>query len=136
MIKLILLLSWLAVGVVMLLANAMFMLSRIFKRKQKILPPKPIVIPDFPISEIDAVIQNRNSTVDQLAAVAKAIAVHHPIEPRTNGKTSKSAKHLLDIIFTMSGHKNMTDELRNSMYDELSQNNPSYGREFARARKT
>ncbi|GHV07202.1 hypothetical protein AGMMS50229_13540 [Campylobacterota bacterium] len=134
MVKLILLFLWLSMIAVVALANVGFLISKVFHLSRKPPPVKPVVIPDFPIKEIESVIKDKNSTLAMLTAVAKAIIAHHPIDPKKDGKTSKEAKFLLDLIFTMAGHKNMSNEFQDEMYAGLIDSNPTYARDFDRAR--
>ncbi|MDR3162485.1 MAG: hypothetical protein LBT81_01310 [Helicobacteraceae bacterium] len=134
MVKVLLLVIWAVVVVVVFMANVAFVGTRLFRRTKRPHLAKPIVIPDFPLDVMEEIIRNKNSDIKELSAVAMAIAEHHPIEPKKDGKTDKAAKHLLELIFTLAGHKNMTGEMRSDMYAKLEAANPSYKKEFDRAK--
>jgi hypothetical protein len=133
MIKLLLLTIWAILVIIVFIATLAFLLMQIFPTKPKTIKKAPIIIPDMPLPQMEEIAQNKSSDAASLEAVLRAIAAHHPIEPKKDGKTSKAAKHLLDLIFTMGGHKNMSNELQTAMYTLLSEANPSYKKDFDRA---
>ncbi|MDR0747395.1 MAG: hypothetical protein LBE89_05820 [Helicobacteraceae bacterium] len=139
MIKVLLLLIWAVVAVVVFAATVAFVGTKsvgagLFAGAKRPQRAEPAVVPDFPLNVMEDIIRNKNSDIKELSAVALAIAAHHPVEPKKGGKTDKAAKHLLELIFTLAGHKNMTSEMRSEMYAKLEVANPSYKKDFDRAK--
>lgn len=102
---------------------------------KKPLPKKKVQVPNIDIEKMEEIVQNKTSDEASLIAVIKALAAHHKIPPKNGDKVDKLAKRYLDIIFTMASHKNMSPQLQDEMYDILSEANPSYIRDFGRARR-
>ena len=134
MIKLLLLSIWVILVIIVCVAIFAYLMMQLFGGNTKPPPKVAIIIPDMELSKMEEIVQDKTSDIASLELVVRAIAAHHPIEPKKDGKTSKAAKHLLDLIFTMAGHKNMSPELQETMYDLLSESNPEYKRDFDRAR--
>lgn len=133
MIKLTLIAIWIILCAILFVSVNIYALAQIVRMSRQPKKPKPIVIADMEIAQMERIAQDKNSEAETLRSVAEALIAHHAIEPKKQGKTGKEAKRLLDIIFTMAGHKNMPQTLRGDMLDRLSAANPSYAREFERA---
>lgn len=135
MIKVTLLGIWAVLTLILLIAIFSFTIFKIAQMIRKPPPPKAIVIPNIPIGEMERIIQDKNSPMEKLISVIRALVAHHPIPPKKDGKPTKEGKRYLDLIFTMAGHKSMTPQLQDEMYDVLTEANPTYLREFNRARR-
>lgn len=77
--------------------------------------------------------KDKNTTEDKLAIIIHSFVEYHPLPPKENEQTSKQGKHMLEMIFTLSGHSHMSDELRGEMFRELKSQNPEYKDEFKNA---
>jgi hypothetical protein len=132
-IKLTLIAIWIILSAILFLSVNMYALAQSARMLKAPKKPKPIVIADMEIAQMEQIVQDKDSPFKALQSVADALIAHHMIAPKKEGKTSKEAKRLLDIIFTMAGHKNMQSEARGDMLDRLSEANPSYAKDFDRA---
>lgn len=135
MVKLALMTIWVILVFIVFIAVLVYTLLKIYQMLRKVPPKKKKMVPDIAVEKMEEIVQDKKSTADQLVAVIKALAAHHQIPPKKGDKPDKVAKRYLDIIFTMASHNNMTVELQDEMYDILSEANPSYTREFSRARR-
>ena len=129
MTKTIIFLFWIIVVLAAAASFFVILISSILKKPYK--PPKK-KIKYYSISEIEATIQNKTATKDLLAEIIDSFIEYHPIPPKVNGANPKDAKKLLDMIFTLSGHTNMDNTLRQNMFDRLIEANPAYKIEFKR----
>ena len=133
MIKLTLIAIWIILIAILFLSVNFYVLGNVFHRDRRAKKTKPTVVADIAIAEMERTVKDKNSATEALRGVIEALIAHHTIEPKTDGKTSKEAKRLLDIIFTMAGHKNMPTELRSDTLRRFSEKNPSYSSDFERA---
>ncbi|MDR2152593.1 MAG: hypothetical protein LBO72_07220 [Helicobacteraceae bacterium] len=133
MIKLTLISIWIILSAILFLSVNIYALSQIIRINKRPKKPKPIVVANMEIAEMERIVQDKNSAIEALQNVIEALIAHRQIEPKKNGKTGKDAKRLLDIIFTMAGHKNMPIQLRDETLKRFGEANPSYANDFNRA---
>ena len=134
MIKLTLLSIWALLAFVLALGILTSVAVKLYEAFRTVPVKKAPPIPDVPLEQMEKIVQDKNSPTPQLIKVIKALAAHHHIPPKKDGKPPKEAKRYLDMIFTLASHKSMNEELVQEMYDLLTETNPSYLREFNRAR--
>jgi hypothetical protein len=132
--KLTLVAIWVILAAISFATINVYAIMQIARQNRKPPKAKPIVIPNMAIEEMERVVHDKNSAIETLIAVIDALIAHHLIEPKKDGKAGKEAKRKLDLIFTMAGHKNMTNELRNDADNRLIEKNPSYAKDFDHAR--
>jgi len=106
-------------------------LSNLFKKPY--VPPKKIV-KYYSLKEIEAIVQNKDAPKKELKRIIDALVEYHHIPPKEQKEHIKKAKKLLDMIFTLSGHTNIDDDLRQDMFDRLIRTNPDYKSDFIRGR--
>lgn len=135
MIKVALIAIWFILIFIILSAVFVYTILKIYQMYKKPPPKKKQPVPNIDLDSMEAIVQNKNSDELALISVIKALVAHHKIPPKNGDKVDKLAKRYLDLIFTMASHKNMSSELQDEMYDLLSEANPSYIRDFGRARR-
>lgn len=120
---------WAIFVLITLVGFFIFVLAPLFIR-----PKKPVVYktPFFSMSKIEQMIQNPNTEIKDLKTLIKSFSIYHKIPEKENGNSPKKAKTMLDLIFTLSGHSNMSGELRQDMFNEFIKANPQYEQEFRR----
>jgi hypothetical protein len=133
LIKLTLVAIWIILCAILFLSVNIYAIFHILGFNRRTPPPKPIVVPNMSIDEMERIVQRKESSIGDLRNVLEALIARPAIEPKKDGKTGKTAKRALDLVFTMAGHKSMTDALRGDMYSRLSAANPSYAKDFDRA---
>jgi hypothetical protein len=133
-IKLTLLSIWLLLAFVLLAGILSFIALKIYEAFKKEPVKKAPPVPNMPLKEMEALVQDKNTPRDDLIKVIKALAAHHAIPAKKDGKAPKEAKRYLDMIFTLASHKSLNEDLVQEMYDLLTETNPAYVREFSRAR--
>ncbi|MDR2033946.1 MAG: hypothetical protein LBP89_04865 [Helicobacteraceae bacterium] len=133
MIKLTLVSIWAILCAILFLAINIYAIVQVTRGNKKPRKPTVVAVPDIAIEEMEKIVQDKNSAIEALKAVIEALIAHHTIEAKKDGKTSKGAKRLLDLIFTMAGHKNMSTDLRADTLKRFGKANPSYAKDFDRA---
>ncbi len=132
MIKTALLLLWIIAIAATFLGFLLFLIGALFPKKEPV--PKKKEPKFFPMEEIEKKVQDAKTSPEEIMLVVKSLATHHPLPEKVNNKSPKEAKPMLDMIFTLSGHTNMTDEMREDMFTQLRISNPQYAKEFANGR--
>lgn len=88
----------------------------------------------FSLSQSEELIQNHSTQIQELELLVKSFVHYHKIPDKQDASKAKDAKKLLDLIFTLASHNNMSKELRMKMFDDLISHNPSYAHELNRGR--
>lgn len=135
MVKLALVAIWTILIFIVVATIFIYIILKIYQMYKKPPPKIKKPVPNIEIDKMEEIVQDKTSEQDKLIKVIKALAAHHKIPPKDGDKVDKLAKRYLDIIFTMASHKHMSVELQDEMYDILSEANPSYIRDFGRARR-
>ncbi len=134
MIKLTLLSIWVLLAFVLLAGILSFIALKIYEAFKKEPVKHAAPVPNMALKDMEALVQEKSTPREDLIKVIKALAAHHAIPPKKDGKPPKEAKRYLDMIFTLASHKSLNDDLVQEMYDLLTETNPIYVREFSRAR--
>lgn len=98
-------------------------------------PPPPVVkkAPFYSLDKIEAMVKDKKTDEPKMKIIISSLIEHHHLPPKERGKPTKEAKHILEMIFTLSGHSQMNNDMRNEMFEELIAINPEYEREFKNA---
>ena len=89
--------------------------------------------PFYSLDKIEKMAKDSKTDKKQIEMIALSLVEYHPLPPKNNGKTTKEAKHLLEVIFTLSGHTGITKNIRSKMLKDLIKKNPEYKQEFQNA---
>ncbi|PIE74257.1 MAG: hypothetical protein CSA19_00665 [Deltaproteobacteria bacterium] len=129
MVKLALIFMWAMFAFVAVVGFLIFILAPIFIR-----PKKPIIkkTPFFSMSKIEQMIQDPSTSPKDLQTLIKSFSTYHKIPEKENGISPKSSKTVLDLIFTLGGHSNMSPDLRQVMFNKFIAANPQYAQELRR----
>jgi len=132
LIKTSLFLLWVVVIVATIFGVIIFLISTIFPKKKPVVKK---VTKFFPMDKIENSVQDSSTPRREIVKIVKSLSEHHPLPPKVNKRPPKAAKSMLDMIFTLSGHTNMDNELREEMFEKLREANPEYIQEFANGKK-
>ncbi len=98
---------------------------------------KPVVHkqkpPYFSLDQIENMVKDKSTDEAKMEIIVHSFVEHHILPPKEKGKPNKQAKHMLEMIFTLSGHTRMTNPMRKQMFQDLIIRNPEYRSEFQNA---
>ena len=130
LIKTIIFILW-AISIFAVFMSIIGMIIMAFLPEEK--TPEPKKPPFYSLAQIEQMYKDKNTDTSKMEIIVHSFVEHHPLPEKENEQLTKKAKHMLEMIFTLSGHSHMTEQLRSEMFRDLKRKNPEYKDEFKNA---